>query len=371
MRKLNSQSIMPTTTSTTPEFCSELVLRSNRIDPIRLFLALLVLFSHSYPLTQGTNAMEPMFRLSHGQRTFGQVAVNLFFVLSGFLIVRSWLYSPSMQVYFQRRVLRIHPGFAVAMFVSMGLALIASVTPIHHLLALPKRQFALSLLTLEYGTLNVLNNAFLGNPSQSVNGSLWTIPIEFLAYIGVAVYGLFGLFRWRSLWFALSSFVLARYVQKVFAGVDTQSAWGFVCYFLSGISFYLFRDLIPRSRVWLLIASGLLIGSLFIPPWFSVFFPVAAPYILFYLALRPAQAWMRWTKRIDLSYGVYLYAFVVQQTLVYWLQVRTPLRLALLATPITLLFAAMSWFFVEEPFLRLKHFTFRDHDPGMSLPKLI
>jgi len=65
-------------------------MRNNNIDALRLLLAVLVIFSHSYALGLGSEAREPLALATRGQLTLGNLAVDWFFVLSGFLIAQSW-----------------------------------------------------------------------------------------------------------------------------------------------------------------------------------------------------------------------------------------------------------------------------------------
>src|SRR5689334_20689842 len=88
--------------------------RSNNIDFLRFALASLVILSHSYPLVWGNNTREPFSMATGGQRTGGELAVEGFFILSGFLITRSWYSARSTGDYLRRRALRIYPGFFVA-----------------------------------------------------------------------------------------------------------------------------------------------------------------------------------------------------------------------------------------------------------------
>jgi peptidoglycan/LPS O-acetylase OafA/YrhL len=87
----------------------------NNIDLLRLVLAALVIFSHSYPLL---HVPEPVRLATRGQRSAGELAVDGFFILSGFLIARSWQSSRGLGDYLRRRVFRIYPGFLVAILFS-------------------------------------------------------------------------------------------------------------------------------------------------------------------------------------------------------------------------------------------------------------
>ena len=87
--------------------------RLNNIDFLRLALALLVVFSHSFPLMHGSDAPEPLGRLTRGQATGGTIAVDAFFILSGFLITASYERSGSLLSFLKKRIARIYPGFLV------------------------------------------------------------------------------------------------------------------------------------------------------------------------------------------------------------------------------------------------------------------
>src|SRR5262245_31063326 len=88
--------------------------RANNFDALRFALAALVILSHSFPLLQGTDNAEPFFVATGGQMTGGMVAVGSFFIISGFLIARSWDNSRGLGDYLRKRIARIYPGFLIA-----------------------------------------------------------------------------------------------------------------------------------------------------------------------------------------------------------------------------------------------------------------
>ena len=94
----------------------------NSFDTLRLFFAVLVIFSHSFALGRGSDDTEPLFVLTHGQITSGNVSVWAFFVISGFLIAQSWTRSPNPLKFLKRRIARIYPGFIVAALLSALIA---------------------------------------------------------------------------------------------------------------------------------------------------------------------------------------------------------------------------------------------------------
>ena len=308
-----------------------------------------------------------MYRLSHGEKTLGKMSVDLFFIISGFLILRSWQRATSMQDYFRKRVLRIHPGFMVALVVSTFIAFLTVPSPVEYFHKLPKLDFLKSFVTLHYGVIELPKLAFMDNPFPAVNGSLWTIQIEFMAYIGIAAYGLFGLYNYRKAWLLLILYAGARYTKRVLLQGDTHSSGDFAFYFILGASFYLYRDVIPRSTVLFGVCLAALIGGLFIKPWFLLVLPASISYILFYIVMRPIPEWGHLTSKMDLSYGTYLYGFVVQQSVIRWCHVQNPASVFLLSLPITLAFAMASWFLVERPCLRMKTVDF----PSKKNPSMV
>src|SRR5215213_7952869 len=91
-------------------------MRDNNFDTLRLVAALCVVISHSFPLSYGEAAAQPIFLLSHGQTTLGTISVYVFFVLSGFLITGSFERQPPHQ-FVLARGLRLLPGLAVVLFI--------------------------------------------------------------------------------------------------------------------------------------------------------------------------------------------------------------------------------------------------------------
>ncbi|HEY5879949.1 MAG TPA: acyltransferase, partial [Nakamurella sp.] len=96
--------------------------RCNSVNALRLGLALLVLVSHTIKLHGGQD-QDPVGRVTGGIVDLGTIAVDGFFALSGFLIARSYLHSPSVGRFLWRRFLRIMPGFWVCLLVTAAVLL--------------------------------------------------------------------------------------------------------------------------------------------------------------------------------------------------------------------------------------------------------
>jgi len=335
----------------------------NNFDFLRFVLATLVIVSHSFALLEGNEKREFLMQLTGGQMTEGELAVNGFFVLSGFLIAQSWENSRGLGHYLRKRVLRIFPGFLVAALFSALVAapLIASSSAQYWAEFSPLR-FALGALNLELKEPNCFDNM----PVADVNGSLWSIRYEFFCYLGLAFLGKIGAFRWRGVVAAAFCLCIALFAAQLYGGLKMPgSGFSFIyCwperwprmagYFLSGTLFYLYRHRIPWS-IW--IALPALAGIVVLANIHEIaLLPIALPflgtYLFFYVAYVPSRRLQRFAARGDFSYGMYLYAFPTQQLLVHEFgNSLTPLTLFLLAFPLTALLAMISWFLVEKRFL--------------------
>ena len=335
----------------------------NNFDFLRFVLASLVVYSHSFPLATGTEADEPLARMTKGQLTFGSLAVDAFFILSGFLIAQSWISGPRAGDFLKKRVRRIYPGFLVAAtlgaFVIGPLFSTAGYAVIDASFVAGFLGKALRLIAVAPGP------AFPGNPAPgAVNGSLWSIPYEFWCYVLVFVCGLTGWLRSaRILWIACATAIV---ISLVFAITNIHPGgsllgvifgyppfWArLLPYFLVGMAFHASSRSIPfDGRGAIACALMLAIGSQ-VPNGMIVVLPVAAAYLLLWLARLRIPYIHAFAKRGDLSYGIYLYSFPILQIVMavrgrQW----EPLLLFAVAWPLSILAAGLSWHLVEKHFL--------------------
>ena len=337
--------------------------RRNNFDFLRFLLASTVILSHCWPLLRGSDATEPLSRLTGGRLTLGGLSVNFFFVISGYLVANSWAFAPDFSRFLKKRAARIYPGYAAAVLLCLPVMWAAwdRHVPFPFLRRLAGAVW--ESLTLGFPS---SPHAFIANPLPFVvNGSLWTVRFEFWCYIALAALGTAGLMSRRRA--VAAAFVAAFAVASVLDITQTPIGWGtavnwvfgefrfwprFATYFLAGVVFYLWRDRIPRSGL-VAAPAALLLGLSMIKPWgLSLTLPSCGVFLLFSIAYAPLGV-ERFGRFGDFSYGIYLYAFPVQQLLVMWFRPgMTVLRLFLLAAPPAILAGALSWHFVEKHFLR-------------------
>ncbi|HVU32356.1 MAG TPA: acyltransferase [Opitutaceae bacterium] len=324
----------------------------NALNFLRLVFAAVVVFSHTWAFGgMGSDPAASIFSVYGG--TAG-IAVNGFFLISGFLIVGSWESRRSAEKYVQARVMRIWPAFAVAFVISALLtAASAGRDSWAYLRSIPLQSWCVGIFTLDPLPLNRAL-AFSHNPyPHTVNGPMWTIHIEFCCYLAVALAGSLGLFRRRTLILLFSALVTAFAVRE--QAVIPDLAWmrwaRFASFFSAGAVFYLYRDTIIRSKWIALLAVALLCVPRLIPPTLST--PYAGGYLLFYFAFGAPAAIRAIGARNDISYGLYLYGGLVQQVLFAFIVAKSlhvnPYTVFAVSLALAIALGWASWLWIEKP----------------------
>ena len=340
-----------------------------------------MVFSHSFPLLRSNNDTEPLFVLTRHQVTFGNLSVWAFFVISGFLITKSWLRTKSLGVYLRHRILRIYPGFIALAFISLLLIYPIAVdrTAAHKV---NLWDFFLQVLRLRIPFTHV----FSLNPlPDEMNGSLWSIPYEFWCYLGIAFLGLTSLLKRRLLIIALMLAVIGFHIYLEITGwlpggkilgeiFGFPLFWATILpFFLAGALMHLYEDRIMLDARLALAALACLVASFFIPHAICLTLPVLGSYLLLWLAYWPPLHPIHLARWGDFSYGTYLYAFPIEQLLVAYFAAHfratlTPLKLFALALPLSLAAGALSWHLVEKRFLPKRSIKRLSSDAGAFIP---
>ena len=232
--------------------------------------------------TKGLNLYQ---RLAGTSFTLGTVAVDAFFLISGFLIVMSWERSSSPLSYLWKRIARIVPGYVCATLIGLFVVTPIFVKPGQTWLSLPVvghcAKAMLHLLAFEVGGVFPLN-PFPG----VVNGSIWSVSYEFKCYLGVLFLGLIGAARRR--WIALILFPCSLVLcalhlfAKPFDFITLHwSAIRLDSYFAAGAVFYLYRDRISIKPGWAVLSIAAIVGSLLLPSPCIWFYRYAEPICCF------------------------------------------------------------------------------------------
>jgi peptidoglycan/LPS O-acetylase OafA/YrhL len=326
---------------------------SNSFDALRLLAAVAVVIGHSYVLT-GIPGQGPLI-LGIASHSLG---VAGFFVISGFLVTDSWLRNPAPSVYFSSRALRILPGLAFVVVITiLVLGPILTTIPVGSYFTSGETwKYAANLLPFlpQYNLPGVF--AHLPYPN-AVNGSLWTLRAEIACYI---VVGCLGLFAARLRPYILGAFGIAALAISLanitIAGSDlSAAATTWVFFAAAGV----IRLISVRWKfVRIEIAAGVLVLwillALFTPIDKYVLAWLALPYILLAIGQLSIPGVRRAARFGDMSYGIYLWAFPVQQSLIYF-GAKLPIWADIaVVTVISAAIAMVSWHLVESPALRIK-----------------
>jgi peptidoglycan/LPS O-acetylase OafA/YrhL len=325
---------------------------ANNFDAIRLFAALLVLVSHQFFLL-GRSQPSPT------GNTLGELAVMIFFAISGYLVSESWYRDPHLVRFLMRRLLRLWPALAVATLAIVLAGAAVTRLPLYEYLGKETWHFIAHNLQLRVAYL--LPGVFDGpggKAMSAVNGSWWTIALEAKCYLYLAVLGLIGLRRrWCSV--LVLAAVVHLYVQAL-PGHPQSDPIGslkllYTGFFMTGVCARQFREELFRHRV-----PALAIGLALFALCLSTGQRGLAQWIVLAPLTLVAGSWStpglrqagRWG---DLSYGIYLYAYFVQQlTVRLWPGTPGLVGSTLVAMGGTVTVAWCSWNLVEAPALALK-----------------
>ena len=340
--------------------------RDNNFNLVRLLAAGLVLVSHSWPLTATPG--EPLERFA--DFSLGHLGVDVFFVVSGFLVTGSLLARGSLASFVRARALRIFPALIASAF---GTALVIGplVTQLplgRYFTAWDTWRFALqNSTTWPWGVRWWLPGVFLHQPGgPAVNGALWSLPWELTMYALLAVFGAL-LLRPRPLLTraALRNVVIALAAAATLGhGLNEAFDWSrafkivqglrLVALFFTAAALQFFKGRVPLS--WPLLAAALvaLPAVLWTKGFALALYPLALTYLVLWLALVPGGVLRRYNRLGDYSYGFYLWQFPLQQCIVLARPGTTQPQLLMYSLPAALALAVVSWHLIESPALARK-----------------
>ena len=341
--------------------------RDNNVLPIRFLAAVTVILFHCYALTDRLNE-EPL-HAAFPPMNFGTLGVYVFFVLSGFLVTQSWLAHPAVGPYAAARVLRIYPALIAATLFTIALAGWSSTLPWREYLTSPVTWRYLVRTASAFDVVDRLPGVFPDNPFRvAANGSLWTLPVELRLYVALGLAGVAGLLGKPRAWVVASLVLVAAalaWPDHVPLGPNTRVTRLAALLFLLGSLACVWQRHVPLSLpaatlavvLPLVDASGLARDG----PLFALLLA----YAVIVAAYHPALRIRRLARMPDYSYGLYVYAFPIQQTIIRLLPDIAPPLLFALALAATLAVAAVSWHTIEAPALALKS-RFRPSRPEPS-----
>lgn len=327
----------------------------NSFTVLRLLGAFLVLLSHSFDLLGINEPLETIYGIK-----FSKIGLWIFFSISGYLISSSALHSKSIFSYIWKRFLRIFPALIIVTVLSIiVIGPIFTTLPIQEYLN-NKDSFEYLSNILLYRNQYSLPGVFLKNiEGSAVNGSLWTLAYEFTFYLMASLLIFIPVYC-RKFWSALilifmTSLYLVGWFKPLltvpFFYLNVKALGEFGVLFSIGMicQTHKFHKLKPNVFQLISIAVFalllLIINSHLLLPFF-------APFII--LIGLQKSVFSIIDKIGDISYGMYLYAFPIQQSIISINPMISPIVLLLTSTTLAACFGYLSWIFIEKPSLKLK-----------------
>ncbi|MEL0455966.1 acyltransferase [Flavobacteriaceae bacterium SZ-1-7] len=335
--------------------------KKNNFDFLRFLFAVFVVISHSYPLSGASESSQWIYQISNGQIVLARLGLDGFFIISGYFIFQSLQRSSSLFNYYKKRFLRLFPALFVVLILTLIFAPIvyeSSVPFIKNKDVITYLPYNLSL----YGFQPVVNGIFDDNPYHSINGSLWTIRYEFSLYIALSLLFVFRKHQkvqvlslalcFASLLIIYNGF-LYRFAGSSIFGMNGYEILDLGTFFVCG-SLLAALNFEKIFKTWLApLAIIIISGSIY----FNVYDMVkhiVLPIIVLSVGFMPLPFFSTFGKIGDMSYGIYIYSFPVQQTLVYFYKLNV-YQLMLWSLLLSIIFGYLSWHLVEKRALKFKN----------------
>ena len=333
---------------------------TNLFTPLRICLALMVACEHILYLQMD----RPTGFFELGQISLANFAVNAFFVISGYLITASAVNRRSVGVFAKARALRILPALLVNSLIVVFIIapLFSTLPPLAYYTSSETWLFAPKVVSFIDPYPAIAGAQYAHTSFSDLNGPIWTLRYEVLAYIGTGALLFAGLAGNRKLvlgLLALTGLVFAASLQGIAHGLLSGSVGDLLrftfCYLL-GANLYLWRDVFTPKPIMAL--AGLALGSVLL------LFGIAAGELIFdtslamgvlALALAPLSIPQTIRKAPDISYGLYIWHWPIYMLLINTFPDAPRWQmLAMVGLPLAICAAMASWYLIEKPTLALK-----------------
>lgn len=330
--------------------------RDNNYQLLRVLAALLIALYHSFYMVLGPLMSEEAYP---GLYLTSQIVLNFFFVTSGFLIAQSFERRQDLISYGLARCLRLLPGlFVLSVLVCFVLGPLVTDRALSAYFGAPVTWLYVPFTTFFHPDL-VLPGVFSSNPNKDeIVTAIWTLRYEVVCYVVLAFVGVLIGLRKSSLFTLMVAAVLVGY--GVITYLSPLRDIAFVNHLMHfGLSFFIgMVCFVYRSDI--VLHWGIGIGALLLAIIGHVSFGkfaeplviAAMAYIVLWLAYVPTGLIRRYNKVGDYSYGVYIYHYPVQQSLMFWIGGFSPIGLFMASMPLVFGLAILSWVFIERPALQ-------------------
>jgi peptidoglycan/LPS O-acetylase OafA/YrhL len=344
----------------------------NNFDFLRLTGALMVIFYTCFGVL-GAHFQDPFVRLTNGVFTTGSLGVTIFFIISGYLITKSWDKRRDVIRFIWARFLRLVPALVgVALFTIFIIGPLVTHENIRDYFTSRLTWGYFSIISVFFQSYN-LPGVFTGNFTDRVNGALWTLPVESMMYLVILAVGALGIIYKKQFVTLVGLSMLGIYLYAnihfihVAAPLMPHNSIDLLkvlltpnqpFFFLIGSLYYLNQDKIKYDLRLVVLAAIVWVLTLVNADLLMLSSFLCLPYIVLGIAFMRIPYINKIGKKADISYGLYIYHYPVQQTIVHFFQL-SPLTLLIATLTVTVPLAWMSWKLIESKALSLKNIDFK------------
>lgn len=333
----------------------------NNYDFLRIFAALCIIFFHSFALLKD-ESNEPLVQFTNGRINFAFIGLSIFFCISGYLIAKSAVRSPTVKNYLWKRLLRIQPLLILTCFLTIFLIgpFFTEFSFKHYFLDVHTYSYFRNVLPI-FGLQFTLPGVFIHNVGdRGVNGSLWTLIAEERLYILMTVTFLYRKDKARYLVFLIVLLNIVFVINRYFFYGEMISylsgtAFFYSLLFLNSAALYLIKFDFSKKLVLTIVLSALCLCLGVAFNELNILYIFSIPVLVNSVA-KIKGATNYFGKYGDFTYGTYVFSFPVQQAFISK-GMTDPYLLFLITLIVVCPLAVLSWNLVEKKFLKLKRFV--------------
>ncbi len=326
--------------------------KNNNLTLIRIILASMVIYHHAYTLTG--HHLKGMLFSSVDIASYGEIAVDMFFFISGMLVCNSVIQNDNAIKYISARFFRIFPALAVVLIITVFFIgpLVTNMTVYDYFSHKGTYSYLLNNLMLK--TTFSLPGVFLDNHfAKSVNGSLWTLYWEVICYMFLLSFSMVGMFKNKFVSTTLLLFIIFSVLMKYDWIVSVLGSKDYRLYlplcFSVGCLLAIWKDeiyigwkiFLGLALLTFLLQHALIYKALFLITLFSLIVVSAGSKFLRSIYIKH-----------DISYGIYIYGFLIQQVLVFYFPEMGYYKNAIFSIVISFALGYFSFKYIEDPFIK-------------------
>ena len=326
--------------------------------------AITVVVYHSYPLLYSKYYHDWLYDLT-GYSSSGSISLDVFFVISGFLITQSYCRNSSAQVFFKARMLRIFPAYLMSMLIiALLIGPVFTTLPIlDYFENLDTWRFfiGIGLFKLQFYLPQVFTQSY--HHTNSVNGSVWSLSYEWVMYFFLFLFGQIGLLKPTKLNISLHAIIIVimvwfdlnpEFTTIKIAGIQSSIIVHLYCLFMVGSWLFLLKDKFKINHT-----IGIVTCMVWVATFHTIYYPICAllaiPIMVIWIAHLPINFLRKITSTGDYSYGIYIFGFPIQQIIIQITKGNIGIYPMIISSLfLTLLVAILSFHFIEAPFLKRK-----------------